>query len=132
MTSSLSFEYVLTPRGLERSRRLVIDESGIITGVEPAEAPYDGVFALPGMPNAHSHAFQGVREASDAASFWTWRETMYAVAGRITPEQLEVIAAQVFREMLAGGYTSVAEFHYLHHLPDGHKGVDMAQAVITA
>lgn len=136
MTSSLSFEYVLTPGGLERSRRLVIDESGIISAVEPAEAPYDGVFALPGMPNAHSHAFQrvllGVREAGDAGSFWSWRATMYAVAGRITPEQLEVVAAQVFREMLAGGYTSVAEFHYLHHLPDGHKGVDMAQAVIAA
>src|SRR5882672_845548 len=136
MTSSLAFEYLLTPEGLEHGRRLAVDEAGVITAIEPAEAPYDGVFAVPGMPNAHSHAFQralvGVRDAGDAGSFWTWRDTMYAIAGRITPEQLEIVAGQAFREMLAGGYTSVAEFHYLHHLPDGHKGVEMAQAIISA
>lgn len=136
MTSSLSFEYLLTPEGLERGRCLRLDEAGVIVGVEPAEAPYDGVLALPGMPNAHSHAFQralvGVRDAGDAGSFWSWRDTMYAIAARISPEQLEIVAGQAFREMLAGGYTSVAEFHYLHHLPDGHKGVEMAQAIIAA
>jgi formimidoylglutamate deiminase len=136
MTSGLGFEYLVTPAGLERGRRLVLDADGIITSIEPAEAPYDGVFAVAGMPNAHSHAFQralvGVRDAGDAASFWSWRDAMYAIANRITPEQLEVIATQAFREMLAGGYTSVAEFHYLHHLPDGYRGFEMAQAIIGA
>jgi formiminoglutamate deiminase len=136
MTSSLSFEYLLTPAGIERGRRLVIDEGGVILGVEAGEAPYDGVFAVAGMPNAHSHAFQrvlvGVHDAGEAGSFWTWRDAMYSIAERITPEQLEVIAAQAFREMLSGGYTSVAEFHYLHHLPDGRRGAEMAQAIISA
>lgn len=136
MTSSLKFEHLLTPQGIEHARRIVIDAAGVITVIEPASAPYDGVFAVAGMPNAHSHAFQrvliGVRDAGDAGSFWSWRDAMYAVANRITPEQLEVIAAQAFREMLAGGYTSVAEFHYLHHLPDGRRGSEMAQAIISA
>jgi formimidoylglutamate deiminase len=136
MTSSLSFEYLVTPEGLERSRRLEIDANGVIVAIEPTGAPYDGVFAIAGMPNAHSHAFQrvlvGVRDAGDAGSFWTWRDAMYAVASRITPEQLEVIAGQAFSEMLVGGYTSVAEFHYLHHLPDGHRGFEMAHAIIAA
>jgi len=136
MTSSLSFEYLLTPDGLEHGRRVVVDAHGMVTAIEPGGPPYDGVLALPGMPNAHSHAFQralvGVRDAGDAHSFWTWRSAMYKVANRITPEQLEVIATEAFREMLAGGYTSVAEFHYLHHLPDGHRGFEMAQALIAA
>ena len=51
--------------------------------------------------------------------FWTWRDRMYSVAGRITPEQLQAIAAQLYGEMLAGGYTQVCEFHYLQHQPDG-------------
>lgn len=136
MTSSLKFEHLLTPQGIESARRIVIDAAGVITAIEPASAPYDGVFAVAGMPNAHSHAFQrvliGVRDAGNAGSFWSWRDAMYAVANRITPEQLEVIAGQAFREMLAGGYTSVAEFHYLHHLPDGRHGFEMAQAIICA
>ena len=136
MTSSLGFEYLLTAEGLEHGRRVVIDAHGVIAAIEPAGAPYDGVLAVAGMPNGHSHAFQralvGVRDAGDANSFWTWRDAMYTVANRITPEQLEVIAGQAFREMLAGGYTSVAEFHYLHHLPDGRRGFEMAQALIAA
>jgi formimidoylglutamate deiminase len=136
MTSSLKFEHLLTPQGIEHARRIVIDAQGVITAIEPASPPYDGVFAVAGMPNAHSHAFQrvliGVRDAGDAGSFWSWRDAMYAVASRITPEQLEVIAGQAFREMLAAGYTSVAEFHYLHHLPDGRRGLEMAQAIIAA
>jgi formimidoylglutamate deiminase len=75
---------------------------------------------VPGMPNAHSHAFQramaGNAEYRMGArdSFWTWRQAMYALANRIEPEDLQIVATQLFVEMLKSGYTSVAEFHYLH------------------
>jgi formimidoylglutamate deiminase len=79
----------------------------------------DGI-VVPGMPNAHSHAFQramaGNAEYRMSArdSFWTWRQAMYALANRVEPEDLQIVATQLFVEMLKSGYTSVAEFHYLH------------------
>lgn len=81
---------------------------------------------LPGMVNAHSHAFQRVirgrteyrgRAASD--SFWTWREMMYAAATRLTPEDIYDASRMAFMEMSLAGITSVGEFHYLHRAPDG-------------
>jgi formimidoylglutamate deiminase len=80
---------------------------------------------LPGLVDAHSHAFQrafaGLAERRDAEAddFWSWRDRMYQVALRITPEQLRAIAAQLYAELLRGGYTQVCEFHYLQHRPDG-------------
>lgn len=77
---------------------------------------------LPGLANAHSHAFHRALRGHvqrDRGTFWTWREQMYAVAGRLTPELYRELATAVFREMVAAGYTSVGEFHYLHHRPDG-------------
>ncbi|SEK50629.1 formimidoylglutamate deiminase [Roseateles sp. YR242] len=80
---------------------------------------------LPSLVNAHSHAFQrafaGLAEqrARDSDDFWSWRERMYGVALRITPDQLRAIAAQLYTELLAGGYTQVCEFHYLQHREDG-------------
>ncbi len=81
---------------------------------------------LPGLVNAHSHAFQrafaGLAERRDSSSdtFWSWRDRMYRVAQRITPAQLRAVAAQLYIELLRGGYTQVCEFHYLQHAPDGH------------
>ena len=98
-------------------------------------------YILPGMPNLHSHAFQramaGRAELATGGGddFWSWRETMYGYANRITPDQLQAVAAQLFMEMLKSGYTSVAEFHYLHHTGQGQPGVpstEMADAVIDA
>jgi len=80
---------------------------------------------LPGLVNAHSHAFQrafaGLTERREGAhdDFWSWRDRMYGVALRITPEELKAVATTLYREMRAGGYTQVCEFHYLHHRPDG-------------
>ena len=80
---------------------------------------------LPGLVNAHSHAFQrafaGLAERRESAhdDFWSWRERMYGVALRITPAQLQAVATQLYAELLAGGYTEVCEFHYLHRAPDG-------------
>jgi formimidoylglutamate deiminase len=86
--------------------------------------------ALPGFVDAHSHAFQrafaGLAERRDSEhdDFWSWRDRMYQVALRVTPEQLRDIAAQLQIELLRGGYTQVCEFHYLQHAPDGSAYAD--------
>ena len=80
---------------------------------------------LPGLVDAHSHAFQrafaGLAERRDGAEddFWSWRDRMYQVANAVTPESLRAIAAHLYVELLRGGYTQVCEFHYLQHRPDG-------------
>jgi formimidoylglutamate deiminase len=81
---------------------------------------------IPGLTNAHSHAFQRAlagrteqRAPAGEDNFWSWRERMYRLAGRLDAAALAAIAAQVYAEMLVSGYTSVAEFHYLHNGPDG-------------
>ncbi len=138
MPRSLSFEYVLTPQGIEPGRRLLVDDSGVITAIEHApDGPFDGYLALPGMPNAHSHSFQRVlrgfgERQSMVGSFRSWRETMYRFANHITPDDLYAISRLAFAEMLRGGFTMVAEFHYLHHGIDGQRGAEMAEALIRA
>ena len=96
---------------------------------------------LPGIANLHSHAFQRAmagmaeRQTDPRDSFWTWRDTMYRFAARFTPESLYAVAAQLYAEMLAAGYTTVCEFHYLHHAPDGRPYADpaaMSQALVQA
>ncbi|EQD32421.1 atrazine chlorohydrolase [mine drainage metagenome] len=102
-------------------------------------------WVLPGLVNAHAHAFQRamaglaehrVAHARDAQdSFWSWRETMYAFAARLDPETLHAVAAQAYVEMLEAGYTQVCEFHYLHHAPDGRPYAPvtaMSAALIAA
>ncbi|MDP3226284.1 MAG: formimidoylglutamate deiminase, partial [Rubrivivax sp.] len=87
---------------------------------------------LPSLVNAHSHAFQrafvGLAERRDSAhdDFWSWRDRMYGVALRITPEQLQAVATHLYGELLAGGYTHTCEFHYLHHAEDGKPYADEA------
>jgi formimidoylglutamate deiminase len=138
MQSRMAFEYILTPNGLVRDQALVVDAVGRIERIEPRGAgPCDGFLAVPGMPNAHSHAFQralaGYGEVPQGQdSFWSWREAMYRLANRVTPEQMFIIAREAFWDMLRGGFTSVAEFHYLHHMPDGRPGAQMARAVVSA
>jgi formimidoylglutamate deiminase len=98
---------------------------------------------LPGFVNAHSHAFQrclrGAVERIDPAhphdDFWTWREAMYAEAGRLDPDSAHAIALLAYREMRAAGYAAVGEFHYPHHRPDGtpyDPPNAMAEATIAA
>ncbi|MDN5200144.1 formimidoylglutamate deiminase [Fulvivirgaceae bacterium BMA10] len=111
-----------------------VNEKGEITYLsnkkEDEDREYEKVngYALPGFQNAHSHAFQyamaGLAEkhthGSNPDDFWSWREAMYQLALSIDPDQLEAIAAMLYAEMLRHGYTSVAEFHYLHHQKDGN------------
>jgi formimidoylglutamate deiminase len=96
---------------------------------------------LPGIPNLHSHAFQRAmaglteRQTNPTDSFWTWRELMYRFAARMTPDSMRAVAAQAFVEMLEAGYTTVCEFHYVHHQPSGKPYADpaaMSQAIIQA
>ncbi|CAN5397783.1 formimidoylglutamate deiminase [soil metagenome] len=99
------------------------------------------VTGLPGLSNLHSHAFQrgmaGLAEVRGASRdrFWTWRETMYRFVDRLSPDEVAAIAAMAFAEMLEGGFTRVAEFHYLHHDIDGRpyaNVAEMAEAVASA
>ena len=86
---------------------------------------------LPGLVNAHSHAFQRVirgrterRSEHSSDSFWTWREQMYAAANRLTPEEIYAASRMAFLEMALSGITAVGEFHYIHHAPDGSRYAD--------
>ena len=96
---------------------------------------------LPGMVNCHSHTFQrafaGFSEyrSNSRDSFWSWRDIMYRFVGKMTPDDLHTIAKFVYIEMLKAGYTSVGEFHYLHHQPDGtpyDNASEMSEQVIEA
>ncbi|MBK0417900.1 formimidoylglutamate deiminase [Leucobacter sp. CSA1] len=113
--------------GIVERVRIDCDEAGriaaVATGVAPvpADRRLRGV-VFPGAVNAHSHAFHRLlrgRAHADGGSFWTWRELMYREAARLTPESYERIATAVYGEMVAAGWTSVAEFHYVHHAPGG-------------
>lgn len=127
-------ERALLPTGWANNVRIEVGTDGRIGRVhtdasaEAAERLAGPL--LPGMPNLHSHAFQramaGLAEVvgNPNDSFWTWRELMYRMVGQITPEQLEVIARQLYIEMLKAGYTSVAEFHYVHHDAAGNAYAD--------
>lgn len=86
---------------------------------------------LPGLINAHSHAFQRVirgrterRSEHTTDSFWTWREQMYAAANRLSPEEIYSASRMAFLEMALAGITAVGEFHYIHHAPDGSRYSD--------
>lgn len=127
----------LLPQGWARDVLLQWSNAGRFTRVQGAATPPAGVAraagpVLPGMPNLHSHAFQrafaGLTEwrLPAADSFWTWRQRMYEFAQRITPESLEAIAVWLYLEMLEAGYTSVCEFHYLHHAEGGQPYADDA------
>ncbi|MBD7996181.1 formimidoylglutamate deiminase [Arthrobacter sp. Sa2CUA1] len=108
--------------------RLSVDSAGVVATVETGTDPRPGDLVLTGVvfpaaSNAHSHAFhralRGRTHSTGADSFWTWRQAMYRAAGALTPELYEELATAVFTEMVTAGYTSVAEFHYVHHRPDG-------------
>ncbi|MGI8522516.1 MAG: formimidoylglutamate deiminase [Nocardioides sp.] len=93
---------------------------------------------IPGLANCHSHAFHRAlrgRTQRGRGTFWTWREQMYDVAGRLDPDSYFLLARATYREMVAAGMTSVGEFHYLHHQPDGTPYDDpnaMGHALVAA
>ena len=139
-------EWVWTPQGCKTGVVIEIDGAHIL-GLSAAarhrnvDVPLPGHLVVPGLVNSHSHAFQRafrghVQWAADAADdFWSWRERMYAVAGAITPDDLEAVSALAFLEMVEAGVTTVGEFHYLHHPPGGGRYADpdeLARRVLAA
>ena len=147
---TLAPDYIYTPEGLQANMLVSLTPDGRIAAlerrddgkerVEPVE-PLPGVALLPGFVNTHSHVFQRAlrghthRPISRRDSFWTWRRAMYAEAQRLDPDRLYEGALSTYGEMLAAGYTSVGEFHYVHHQPDRRPYANpnaMAEAVLSA
>jgi formimidoylglutamate deiminase len=134
----------LLPQGW-RPRVAIEIEDSLIAAVETDASP-DGADVvsgalIPGMPNLHSHAFQramaGLTERAGPSgdNFWAWRDLMYRFLERISPEDNEAIAAQLYIESLKQGYTSIAEFHYLHHDADGKRyanPAEMSERIVSA
>lgn len=137
-------EHALTTNGWQAGVKVSIDQSGRISEVL-AEQPPTGSrvgLLLPAMANLHSHAFQRAmagmtetRGSDPQDSFWSWRKLMYRFLNHLNPDDIESIAAFGQMEMLEAGYTSVGEFHYLHHQPDGrpyaHRA-EMCERLIAA
>jgi formimidoylglutamate deiminase len=125
--SKFRFASALTSLGWRQDVAVSVGETGMIENVE-AEAKGGTLIsgtAIPAVPNVHSHAHQrlmvGLAERAGPAadSFWTWREAMYGFALKLSPDDLESVAAQAYVEMLKSGFSCVGEFQYLHHQPDG-------------
>ncbi|MDJ0750443.1 MAG: formimidoylglutamate deiminase [Woeseiaceae bacterium] len=142
MTTLFARKALLTDGWTDRVRLHV--DGGRIASIEADVDAVSGDESLgcviPGLCNAHSHAFQRAlaghteqRSPAGRDSFWTWREKMYELAGRVSASALTAIARQAYCEMLRSGYTSVAEFHYLHRDPTDGDAVDtMFEAIVTA
>jgi formimidoylglutamate deiminase len=141
LNRSLFAQHALLPDGWRRNVLLQWDRHGMLSAVTPDSAAPAGVPRaagplLPGMPNLHSHAFQramaGLTEyrASATDTFWSWRDLMYRFAARISPEGLGAIARWLYIEMLKAGYTSVCEFHYVHHAQDGSRYANEAELAL--
>ncbi len=141
--TSLFATKALLPDGWRDNVRLTLDGGRIgatKAGVTATAEDELAGFVIPGLCNAHSHAFQRAlaghteqRSPAGRDSFWTWRERMYELAGRVDAAMLTAIARQAYCEMVASGYTAVAEFHYLHRdttQPDQHDA--MLQALMRA
>lgn len=131
MSEHIIFRHALLPDGWAENVQISF-ANGLITRIEAGHEGGRGV-ALPGMPNLHSHGFQRAMagraeyRGTGSDSFWTWRTLMYKLALSLDPDDVQAIATLAFTEMLEAGFTSVAEFHYLHHAPDGTPYADIGE-----
>lgn len=122
-------EYAWLPDGLAAAVTIELDGStirSVTPGTDRTGAVLPGL-TIPGFANAHSHAFHRAlrgRTQHDKGTFWTWRDRMYAVAAQLNPDSYYRLARAVYAEMVLAGYTSVGEFHYLHHAPGGARYSD--------
>lgn len=118
---------LLRDGAIERGVLFDVDAAGHVAAESRRAAPADDALALglaaPGFADAHSHAFHRALRGRThrSGSFWTWRAMMYRAAGRLTPDLYRDLATAVFSEMASAGWTSVGEFHYVHHRPDGSR-----------
>lgn len=148
MTTVYLPEAIFAEGQLHRGRALVVSAEGRVlpAGAATADArlvTLPGRVLLPGFVNGHSHAFQrAIRGRTEFLApgherddFWSWREAMYAAAEALDPEQLYAVSKQAFLEMALAGITTVGEFHYVHHQPDGKPYADeheLSRQVIRA
>lgn len=124
---SYRFKTLLQNSGWLENATVAIDDAGKIVSVsqnESSGAEFINGCALPAFQNAHSHAFQyamaGLAENhAGADDFWSWRETMYRLAGNLDPDEMKTIAAMLYAELARNGYSNVAEFQYVHHDKNG-------------
>ena len=142
--AALFFDHALLPQGWSTGVRVDLEGgrvAAITADARAKEMQHCGGIALPGLPNVHSHTFQrgmaglAERRGDNADNFWTWRQVMYHFLGLLTPDDIETIAAFAFIEMLESGFTSVAEFHYLHHAPDGRpydNPAELSERIVAA
>jgi formimidoylglutamate deiminase len=131
------FETALTDAGWQSNVRVRIDGrtiTDVSAGVAlPPSAMRRPRVAIPGTANVHSHAFQRAmaglveRRGPEDDSFWTWRDVMYRFLACLTPDDVEAVAAWLYVEMLEAGFTSVGEFHYVHHAADGTPYADIGE-----
>ena len=147
----LAPDYIYTSQGLQPGMLLSLSADGRIVSLAERSSQPDlppssltllsNTLLLPGFVNAHSHIFQRAlrghthRPLSAQDTFWSWRNAMYAAAQQLSPEKLYDMALPAYHEMLAAGYTTVGEFHYVHHQPDGRPYANpnaMAEAVLSA
>ena len=117
--------YALLPSGLGRDVTFQVAGgrfTAVTAGTLPADSRVLQGVVLPGLANAHSHAFHRAlrgRTHDGGGTFWTWRERMYAVAAQLDPDSYLALATATYAEMALAGITAVGEFHYLHHAPGG-------------
>lgn len=139
---SYRFQALLQNSGWLANAAVDLDDAGKIISIsqaERADLSFRG-YALPAFQNAHSHAFQyamaGLAEnAAGDDDFWSWREKMYELALTLDPDEMRTIAAMLYAELAAHGYSNVAEFHYVHHDRDGAPYANpaaMGEALIEA
>ncbi|MEV6646855.1 formimidoylglutamate deiminase [Amycolatopsis sp. NPDC051371] len=117
------------PDGIASGVRIDVSDGRIasVTAGAPRTGTVLSGLTLPGFANGHSHAFHRAlrgRTHHERGTFWTWRERMYSLAARLDPDTYYRLARGVYAEMVLGGYTSVGEFHYLHHAPGGKPYAD--------
>ena len=146
-SKSFYFDHIFLDNGWH-SNCLIIVDKGHICHIEhnppaltAAAAEQIKGWAIPGLPNLHSHCFQrgmaglSERRGPSHDSFWTWRDVMYRFLDKLDPDAVEDIASMAMLEMLETGYTALAEFHYLHHDPHGNfysNRAEMAERIIAA
>ena len=142
MSQTFAAAWAHLPSGPARDVRLRV-EDGRFAAVETGRAPEPGDHrlpgvVLPGLANAHSHAFHRAlrgRTHAGGGTFWTWREAMYAVAAQLDPDSYLALARAAYAEMALAGVSAVGEFHYLHHGPGGARYADpgaMGAALVEA
>jgi formiminoglutamate deiminase len=141
-TTSYFAETAVLPAGLASRARIEVADGRFRSVLADSSADqvdeYLPGITMPGFANTHSHAFHRAlrgRTQNGGGSFWTWRHSMYGVAARLTPNNYRQLATAVFTEMVLAGITTVGEFHYVHHRPDGSRYEDpnaMGEALIDA